>query len=760
MATTNIALIVMVALNTLLLGLMCRRRNLASSASKPSNQSSVIPFNELANALCDGYFDVDLGTGCYEVSKNWLDSTGYVKSDLPEQVTDMLTQIIHPDDIADLLNEISRLIEDKIPEKFIRDIRVKRADGQWRWMRGTAQVLFDNEGLPIRMLGSHMDISLVKANEQALHNGQILAGLRKCRYDAANQMIALGPRLVRGSEALLQDNWIYTPLQEISHPDDLPLVLHAIKQADEKNIALEIEFRVLTPRKTTRNIILYGEVTSDATGQFTGIEGVFRDITEQKRSESRYIQFGRLLEGSRTSLFISRISDLKLLFVNQRYCIDSGFTVEETVGRSTAEILRDWSEQQLHGLFNELKASQNESGRWFYESANMLRKDGSTYPVDAWTQVTEWDGETVVATLTRDVTERHDTQQALEDSEQKYRQLFDALPDGVALFTPDGTIVDCNLELATSHGWSREELLGQPISKLTDPDNAPQQTELIDALAKNDSFVSEGIDLHRDGSLLRLEAHAKAIKIQDEPFLVTVLRDASERHRYIRELQQQKADIEQFTYSISHDLKSPLITIEGFAEILAENLAQNEIAAARKNLQRITGSAARMHNLLTELLEYSRLGISPHNPAPTPLAEIVDEALERVAGQILDSGATITVQPDLPTVNGDAGRLAQVYQNLIDNAIKFSAGQTSIQINIGWNQQKNYFFVDDNGCGIDQQFHTKIFSLFDQLDPKKTGSGIGLAAVKRIIETHGGTVWVNSPSTLGGTEFCFTLKQQ
>ena len=752
MATMNIALTVMVALNVLLLGLLWQRRNLVRE--RPSE----LPFNVLAGALSDGYFDVDLSTGAYEVGENWLQSTGYTRADLPGQIFDMLTQLIHRDDIAGTLGAITENIEKRIAEKVVQDVRVKRADGTWLWMRGTAQVFFDSDNQAVRLLGSHMDISLIKANEKALHEGQILAGLRNCRYNASNQMIALGPRLVRGSEALLHENWVYTPLADITHHDDLPLVLHAIKQAKEKSTPVEIEFRVLTPRKTVRDIILYGEITFDVNGEYTGVEGVFRDITEQKRSESRYIQFGKLLEGSRTSLFISRISDLKLLFVNQRYYMDSGFSEEETLGRSTAEIIRDWPEEQIHDLFNELKENQDESGRWFYESANMLRKDGSTYPIDAWIQVTEWDGETVVATLARDVTDRRDAQQALQHSEEKYRQLFDALPDGVALFQSDGIIIDCNIELAESHGWTRGELLGQPISMLTDPENTPQQSGLIEALAQHGSFVAEGVDLHRDGRKLHLEAHAKAVVIQDKPYLVTVLRDASERHRYIRELQQQKADIEQFTYSISHDLKSPLITIEGFAEILAENLEANDISAARKNLKRVTGSAARMHNLLTELLEYSRLGISPHKPSQTPLADIIDEALELVAGQILESAATITIQPDLPTVNGDAGRLAQVYQNLIDNAIKFSADQPSIQINLGWNQQQNYFTVDDNGCGIPLQFQTKIFSLFDQLDPKHSGSGIGLAAVKRIIETHGGTVWVNSPSPLGGSEFCFTLK--
>ena len=222
-------------------------------------------------------------------------------------------------------------------------------------------------------------------------------------------------------------------------------------------------------------------------------------------------------------------------------------------------------------------------------------------------------------------------------------------------------------------------------------------------------------------------------------------------------LKQQKAEIEQFTYSISHDLKSPLVTIEGFSEILAENLATNDLENAQSDLRRINKAASKMHVLLTELLEYSRLGITPHSTTPTAMNDIVEDALERVAGQVLETSAQITVAPDLPTVNGNPDRLAQVYQNLIDNSIKFRHPDRPIEIELGWDPEKNCFFVDDNGRGIELQFQNKVFALFDQLDPEQPGSGIGLATVKRIIDTHEGKIWVESPSALGGTKISFFL---
>ena len=718
---------------------------------------SPISFQELANALCEGCFDVNLQTGSYNVNDSWLISTGYEPTSLPPLMFDMLEQLIHPDDMNSTLDAINRSIEGQTTEKIALDVRVRHSHGHWLWMRSTAQVFFDETGQAIRLLSSHMDISAVKENEQALHDGQLLAGLRNCRFDPTTNMMALGPPPVIASDVKVVRQWIYLPLSKIIHPDDLSIVLKTIDLAYTDKTPLEVEFRLLTLSGNTRNIVLYGELKSDANGKFTSMQGVFRDITKQKRDESRHIEFGKLLEGSRTGLLIVRKSDLTILFANRKYCLDSGFSEQEVVGKTVQTLISDWTSEQTHELFTTLLQQQGDEENWFQETGTMLRKNGSSFPVEVWQQVTNWDGETAIATIILDISDRQKIQQALQYSEQKYRHLFDALPDGVALFKQDGTLIDCNQELATSHGWSREELIGQSISVLTDAEHLPQQDELMDALNSADSFVAEGVDRHRDGTVLPMDAHAKAVTIQGQRLMVTVLRDVSERNQHIQELKQQKSDIEQFAYSISHDLKSPLITIEGFAEILGEHLQEKDFDEAHSDLQRIIRAAAKMQLLLTELLDHSRLTKSTMRTQPVNITAVIEDAIERVAGQVVNAGATIVLQEDLPTVNGHPGRLAQLYQNLIDNAIKFNIDNQSIIIELGWDPTQKCLFIDDNGPGISLQFQQKIFGLFDQLDPQQSGSGIGLATVKRIIEIHGGKIWVVSPSPLGGTRFCFTL---
>jgi len=166
-----------------------------------------------------------------------------------------------------------------------------------------------------------------------------------------------------------------------------------------------------------------------------------------------------------------------------------------------------------------------------------------------------------------------------------------------------------------------------------------------------------------------------------------------------------------------------------------------------------------MQSLLNDLLELSRIGRIMNAPEKTPFEEIVREAVERVRGQLETRQVEIKIQKDLPIVYCDRVRLVEVMQNLIDNSTKYSAPQSTACIEIGSlqdSQAQNVFFVRDNGIGIDPQFHERIFGLFNKLDNHAEGTGIGLTLVKRIIEVHGGQIWVKSELGKGAT-FYFTL---
>jgi signal transduction histidine kinase len=241
-------------------------------------------------------------------------------------------------------------------------------------------------------------------------------------------------------------------------------------------------------------------------------------------------------------------------------------------------------------------------------------------------------------------------------------------------------------------------------------------------------------------------------------------RQATERARRmlegaVAELEKRNAELERFTYAVSHDLRSPLVTVMGFLGAVEDAATQGRTEQVRSDMERIRGAARRMDQLLTELLELSRVGRRAPEPQSVPFVELVREASGLVAGRLRERGVVVDVAPGLPVVRGERPRLVEVLQNLLDNAAKFMGEQAHPKIEVGVRPGNGMpvFFVRDNGRGIEPRYHEKVFGLFERLDPEDEGTGIGLALVKRIVELHGGRVWVESAGPGHGSTFCFTL---
>ena len=263
----------------------------------------------------------------------------------------------------------------------------------------------------------------------------------------------------------------------------------------------------------------------------------------------------------------------------------------------------------------------------------------------------------------------------------------------------------------------------------------------------------------RHAQLAVTYANQVAIALENARLFSDLQSELLARKSLISELENKNAELERFTYTVSHDLKSPLFTIRGFLGYLEQDALSGNHGRLKSDIQRIIDATDKMQRLLNELLELSRVGRLKNESKQFPFADLVHEALELVHGQITARGIHISIDSNLPIVYGDRPRLTEVLQNLLDNAAKFMGDQAEPRIEIGCQGQESgmpIMYVRDNGIGIPPQHYDRVFGLFNKLDPKTDGTGIGLALVKRIVDIHGGRIWVASEAGKGST-FFFTL---
>lgn len=294
------------------------------------------------------------------------------------------------------------------------------------------------------------------------------------------------------------------------------------------------------------------------------------------------------------------------------------------------------------------------------------------------------------------------------------------------------------------------------------------QRKLIGALTLS-SAIPNYFDLEKI-SLGREVANQMAIAITQSRMIdnlqqlnADLKQRALEREQLISELTAKNAELERFTYTASHDLRSPLVTIKGFLGYLEQDTANGNMERLKSDTKRIASAVDKMNQLLDDLLELSRIGRLINPSEVIPFEEIVHTALDLVEERVRKQDIQVELQPNLPTVYGDRVRLVEVLQYLIENAAKYMGNQPSPQIEIGVRRDQQdgmpVFYVQDNGIGIESVYHEKVFGLFNKLDARSPGTGIGLALVKRIVEFHGGRVWVESKEGEGAT-FYFTLPKR
>lgn len=368
--------------------------------------------------------------------------------------------------------------------------------------------------------------------------------------------------------------------------------------------------------------------------------------------------------------------------------------------------------------------------------------------------------------MIRDVTEQKQAEQALKQNERRFRTLFESAPIGIFTTTSDGRPLAINTSMARILGLDSPQEAIAHFSNLSSdlyvhPERRREFVRLLREHGRVEGFQYEARTF--DGRQVWLNMNARVAEWVDaDSFIIEgFATDITEHKEAEAALASKNAELERFVYTISHDLQSPLITIRGFIGHLERDVASGDTDRVRSDVERIERSARRMGELLDGLLELSRIGRIANPSEQVDLRVLVREVIESLGGMLAPSGVRVEVAADLPVVWGDRHRLGEVYQNLIENAVKFMGEQTEpvIEIGVRWVRTERVLFVRDNGSGIETRDHESVFGLFNQLDPRAGGTGVGLALVQRIIEVHQGRIWIESAGRGRGTTFCFTLPE-
>lgn len=716
------------------------------------------------------------GTYTY-FNQNCLDYTGLHGE---ERRINSWTGLIHPDDRL----HASGLWEPTLVGGQIVDVecRVRRADGLYRWMLGRTVPQYDEAGQVFQWLGTFTDIDEIKKTTEQLKKNLAMTRIAGRVARLGGWTIDLPERILTWSDENcvihdVQPGYKPTLEEGISYflPQNRAEVMRYVLACAEHGTPYEF----VLPKHTATGRRIWvrstGEAVRDNAGKIIRLQGAFQDITVQKRAEDRMhaleAQLTTTLESITDGFYILG-KDWKFLFVNIPAERMLKRRREDLLGKSMwqefPEALGTSIEKHCHLTVNEQRTARFEI---FYE------------PLDTWFDFHVYPTEAGLAVYFQDVTQRRQEQAQLRLLQKAVSRLNDIVVIMEAEHQDESgpRIVFVNDAFECQTGYSRENVIGRTPGLVWAPKSQQSEVERIRVAMKNWQPVRAEVAIYtKSGQALWLEIDVAPIVDESGRFThwVAVSRGILERRMQRQEIlrlnneledrvRQRTAqlatankELESFAYAVSHDLRSPLNTVDAFSQLLLKLDAENISDKGKHYLDRIGVGVRHMGELIEGLLTLAHLSRGAIRSEPVDLSvlawRIDNQCRAREPGRELK----MHIQDGL-CARGDARLLLAVFQNLIDNAWKFTSRQPHARIDVGCEPGaagEVVFFVRDNGAGFDMAHAHKLFGTFERLHSpgEFPGTGIGLATVKRVIERHGGRVWARSQLNEGAT-FYFTL---
>lgn len=503
-------------------------------------------------------------------------------------------------------------------------------------------------------------------------------------------------------------------------------------------------------------------------GAGTALVGVGIDISERRAAEERLRREKQLSDNIIESLpgvFYLFDDQGRFLRWNRNFGAVSQYDDAEIAGMLPTDFFegedRETVRQRIGAVFV--------SGQATVE-ADFVSKDGTRRPYFFTGMRVMVDDRPCVIGMGIDITERKRAEEALQrdKSQQLFATLLESAPDAMVVSDRSGTIVFANTQTERLFGIPRAELVGAPLGTLI-PTELRERPRDPDGPLNTITVEADG--RHREGGLVPVEIKLRRIETDDGPLLTSALRDITDRRRAeaeirrlnadlerrvverTQELERSNADLEQFAYVASHDLQEPLRAVASFTQLLARRYRERLDGDALRFIDRSGAAVTRMQALIRDLLAYSRVGTRGSTAEPIDCGPVLADVLDDLQESIAETAAQVTHDP-LPVVAGDPSQLRQLFQNLIGNAIKFR-GEGPPRVHIAAERRGStwQFAVSDNGIGIEPEYRERVFVIFQRLHSRRDypGTGVGLAICKRIVERHGGRIWVDATGGQGTT---------
>jgi PAS domain S-box-containing protein len=550
---------------------------------------------------------------------------------------------------------------------------------------------------------------------------------------------------------------------------DQGIVAQEMAQAVTEGRAMKtMEYKLITVDGRELEVESSSAALFDSRGDLTGFVSVSRDVTQRKAMQEELEESAEklrtVIETIGDMLFITD-QELNLVNVNDVASRMLGFgDREQLTGTSIIDAV---AEKDRNRFAVDMGKALTKKYIKDIQEYTLVTTHSSQFDVEANTEILlDSAGMSAGLVITaRDVTERKQMQEALRLSEEKLRTMFESMRDGIVLTDTTGTIIEVNEAAVRMHGYAdKNAMVGRNGIELVAESDRDRVLEasVKQFKGENPMELSETHTLVRaDGTEFESESSRSVLRDGAGKVVgfIAAERDVTERKRMQEELKRSNTELQQFAYVASHDLQEPLRMVSSYLTLLARRYKGKLESDADEFIEYAVDGADRMQGLIEALLLYSRVNTRGKSPEPTDCEDVLKQALNNLQVAIEEKDAEVTHDP-LPGIMADGIQMVQLFQNLIGNGIKFQAEGQRPHVHVSAEDEGDgwLFSFRDNGIGIDPQFNERIFTIFQRLQARGEypGTGIGLSVCKRIVERHGGRIWVESEVGKGAT-FKFTL---